>query len=235
MTNETAIQLFATHPHECSYLPDQQAATIFVDPNANIDINTYSQLSASGFRRSGSHLYRPHCANCNACISVRVPVADFLPSRNQKRCLKQNQDLEIRVVDDIDTDEHYELYADYIARRHSDGDMFPATNEQYRGFLTHEWGATRFLEMRLQGQLIGVAVSDQLDDALSAIYTFYDCDHEKRSLGRFAVLHQIQRAQSLGLKHLYLGYWIKACEKMSYKSQYRPLEILREHKWLRVN
>ncbi len=234
MTYHSQIQLFATHPHECSYLAEKQATTVFVDPEATIDRNIYSQLSESGFRRSGTHLYRPHCGSCQACISVRVVVNDFSPTRNQKRCLKRNRDLDIVVVENIDTDEHYLLYENYIKQRHSDGDMYPANREQYRGFLTSAWHCTRYLEMRLNGQLIGVAVSDQLDNALSAIYTFFDCNQDKRSLGRFAVLHQIERAQTLGVKHLYLGYWIKQCEKMSYKSQYRPIEMLIEQQWLRL-
>jgi arginine-tRNA-protein transferase len=229
------LQLFATHPHPCSYLPDLEATTIFIDPEAEIDINAYSQLSESGFRRSGTHIYRPHCEGCQACISVRVPVKDFTPTRNQKRCLKQNSDLDIVVVNDIDTDEHYQLYQHYIDKRHRDGDMYPASREQYQGFLGSAWGATRYLEMRLDGVLIGVAVSDQIDNALSAIYTFFDCAHDKRSLGRFAVLHQIERAKTLNLDYLYLGYWIKQCDKMSYKSQYRPLEVLVGQEWLKLN
>lgn len=235
MSHSTSIKLFATQPHGCSYLPEQEAKTIFIDPELEVDQNIYTQLSDSGFRRSGASLYRPHCGDCQACISVRVPVAEFKPTRNQKRCLKRNSDVEVTAVTNIDSDEHYQVYEQYINNRHSDGDMYPATREQYQGFLTSEWGCTRYLEMRVEGKLIGVAVSDQLDNALSAIYTFFDYREDKRSLGRFAVLHQIERAKQLGIDFLYLGYWIKQCEKMSYKTQYRPIELLIEQQWLRLS
>ena len=235
MTASSSIQLFATPPHDCSYLVNKQATTVFIDPATRVDINIYTQLSDSGFRRSGTHLYRPQCGACQACISVRVPIATFKASRNQKRCLKRNRDLEMVQVENIDSDEHYQLYANYIEQRHHDGDMYPPSREQYQSFLASAWQTTRYIEMRLQGRLIGVAVSDQLDNALSAIYTFFDGKEDKRSLGRFAVLYQIERARTLHLDYLYLGYWIKDCDKMRYKTQYRPLEMLINQQWLRLN
>src|SRR5690606_22555658 len=182
-----------------------------------------------------SHLYRPQCALCQACISCRIPVDHFYPNRSQRRCWQRNQDLTISVVSNINTDEHYDLYADYIIRRHSDGDMFPPSQTQYEAFLTSEWGVTQYLEFRLKEKLIGVAVCDRLDDGLSAVYTFYDPDQIRRSLGVFAILAQIDKARALGLPHLYLGYWIKQCEKMRYKIQYRPLELLINRRWMRLN
>jgi leucyl-tRNA---protein transferase len=231
MTDISAIKLYATQEHACSYLKDRSATTIFVDPALKIDAHVYSELSDFGFRRSGRHVYRPNCRSCHACVPVRVPVAGFQASRSQKRCLRVNQDIQVVLAEHIDTQEHYQLYANYIAARHSDGDMFPPSKEQYRDFLSAEWGVTRFLEFRLDDKLLGVAVSDQLDQGLSAIYTFFDPDVDDRSLGVFAVLHQIQRAADLGLTYLYLGYWINDCVKMRYKTQYRPLEILLDGQW----
>lgn len=232
MTDLSNLKLFATQPHPCSYLDDEEATTLFIDPSAPVDQGLYTQLSQIGFRRSGSHLYRPHCASCQACISCRIPVADFAPNRTQRRCWRRNSDLELGFVDHIDTDEHYNLYADYIETRHRDGDMYPPSQAQYNAFLSSEWGLTRYLEFRLQGRLLGVAVCDRLNDGLSAVYTFFDSRESRRSLGVFGILAQVEQAKSMGLHHLYLGYWIKQCHKMDYKTQYRPLEMLVNRRWV---
>jgi len=235
MTDLSTLKLFATQPHPCSYLEGEEATTVFVDPEAKIDRGLYSQLSLLGFRRSGAHLYRPQCSSCQACMSCRIPVTIFKPNRSQRRCWQKNQDITIGVAERIDTLEHYSLYSRYIESRHQDGDMFPPSEEQYKAFLTSEWGSTQYLEFRLYGELVGVSVCDQLDDGLSAVYTFYAPEHHERSLGKFAILAQIHKAHTLGLGYVYLGYWIKQCEKMNYKIQYRPLELLINRRWMRLN
>ena len=120
-----ALRFYATPEHDCSYLPDRQARTLFVDPRADIDRNLYSQLSELGFRRSGGHIYRPHCEQCQACISVRVPVAEFNSSKTQRRIENRNADLIVRAVPCQLTHEYYALYERYINQRHADGDMYP--------------------------------------------------------------------------------------------------------------
>lgn len=235
MTDLSTLKLFATQPHPCSYLDGQEATTVFVDPEAIIDPALYTQLSQLGFRRSGAHLYRPQCLRCQACISCRIPVCEFKPNRSQRRCWVKNQDVNLQTVASIKTPEHYNLYARYIEHRHKDGDMYPPSQEQYNAFLTREWGVTQLIEFRVGERLIGVSVCDQLEDGLSAVYTFYDPDEEQRGLGKFAILAQIEKSRSLGLGFLYLGYWIKECEKMNYKIQYRPLELLLNRRWMRLN
>ncbi len=235
MTDLSQLRLFITHPHPCSYLDEEEAVTLFVDPSVELNVEIYSSLSAAGFRRSGAHLYRPRCPNCQACIPARLPVDLFKPTRQQKRCLKRNQDLSVITASSGSSDEHYQLYERYINERHSDGDMYPPSREQFDNFLVSEWGDTHHIEFRLEGQLIAVAVCDQMEDALSAVYTYFDPDFSKRSLGVLAILQQIQLAQDLGLRHVYLGYWIKNCAKMSYKTDYRPLEVFIEQNWLRLS
>lgn len=235
MSDLSNLKLFATAPHPCSYLEGEEATTVFIDPKAAIDTPLYTELSQMGFRRSGEHLYRPHCANCQACVSCRIPVALFRPSRSQRRCLSRNQDLDIGLVDSIATDEHYQLYEDYIQRRHRDGDMYPPSRAQYESFLSRAWGLTRYLEYRHQDRLVGLAVCDLLEDGLSAIYTFFDPSEHSRSLGAFAILSQIEKARQLNLPYVYMGYWIRQCQKMSYKTHYRPLELLVNKRWLRLN
>jgi arginine-tRNA-protein transferase len=236
MSIETApegdsIRLLLTEPHPCSYLDDRIATTGFVDPNIVVDNQLYGRLSAMGFRRSGNHLYTPLCDGCNACVSARIPVALFSPNRSQKRCLKGNADVAVCHTRRIDFDEHYPVYHEYIFDRHEDGDMFPPSREQFDQFLGSVRDCTTFLEFRVDNRLIGCAVVDVLPNALSAIYTYFDPLYSSRSLGTLAVLLQVALANELGLKYLYLGYWIADCQKMRYKTNYRPLELLRENAW----
>ncbi|MBU3070502.1 arginyltransferase [Aestuariicella sp. G3-2] len=235
MSDLAHIRLFATHPHGCSYLANEEATTVFVDPNQKIDAHLYSTLSESGFRRSGKHLYRPHCQSCKACVAARVPVKAFKPDRKQRKCWNRNADLAVSSSLGINTDEHYELYARYIEERHADGDMYPPSRDQYSSFLTREWGVTEYLEFRDQGRLVAVAVTDCMKNGYSAVYTFFDPTEERRSLGVYAVLWQIELTRRLNLDSVYLGYWIKHCSKMSYKTQYRPLELLIDNRWVRIN
>jgi leucyl-tRNA---protein transferase len=229
------VRVFATYPHNCSYLPGEQATTLFVDPSTRIDSRMYSQLSNIGFRRSGPHLYRPHCVACNACVPARVNVEHFRLSRSQRRIMQRNADLEVREIERIDTAEHFALYSRYIHERHRDGDMYPPDREQFNSFLTREWGCTRFVEFRDTERPLAVAVLDQIESGLSAIYTFFDPDQSQRSLGTHVILWQIERARQLDLPALYLGYWIRNCRKMNYKTKFRPIELLVNGKWTRVD
>ena len=134
----------------------------------------------------------------------------------------------------VEGDEYFELYRRYIEARHRDGDMYPPSREQYESFLSAEWGVTQFFRLALNNELVGVAVADRLTDGLSAIYTFYDPDLQSRSLGTFSVLWQIEATRALGLDYLYLGYWIKDCQKMAYKIQFRPLELFVNGQWVEL-
>jgi arginyl-tRNA--protein-N-Asp/Glu arginylyltransferase len=225
------LKVYTTYPHNCSYLEDQEATTLFVDPRQPVDKLLYSNLSVLGFRRSGSHIYRPHCSHCEACIPARIPVAQFDARRGQTRTWKRNQDLRVRRSDHLRDDDAFQLYCRYIELRHYDGDMYPPDREQYESFLNDAWDCTHYYRFYDGPKLVALAVVDELQDGLSAIYTFFDPDSDKRSLGTFAILWQIERARALGLEYLYLGYWIRGCKKMSYKSEFRPLELYVKNHW----
>lgn len=230
------LALYMTAEHHCSYLDGLQARTLFVDPTARIDNATYQVLVDQGFRRSGSHIYRPACRGCAACVPVRIPVGAFQPDRSQRRNWKRNApDFTLADTPVIFHPEHFDLYRRYLAHRHPDGSMADdASEESYRRFLVEAWGgATRFIELRLGEQLVGVSVTDLLASGLSAVYTFFDPAISKRAPGIFAVLAQIETARRLGLPHLYLGYWIKDSRKMAYKEQFRPIEAWNGRQWKR--
>ncbi len=233
MTIEQKLSFYATPPHDCNYLPGRSAVTLFADPRFPKNTRLYSALADCGFRRSGEHLYIPHCEDCNACVPVRIPVNEFVASRNQKRNWKLNRDLTVVQRQAAFRREHYSLFEKYLALRHPGGGMDNPTTESYMAFLTAEWARTVFFEIRepKENKLLAVAVSDIMDQALSAVYTFFDPQYSKRSLGRFAILMQIEQAKKLNMKWLYLGYWIENCKKMSYKDEYRPMEYFRENRW----
>lgn len=235
MTSLARLKFYATQPHACSYLPDEQATTLFLDPSQPMDVQVYAELSDMGFRRSGDHLYRPHCQRCTACIPARIPADGFQLNRQQKRILKRNVDLKVSNVRPSFTEEYYALYASYIEQRHADGDMYPPSRDQFHTFLVRDLPFSRFYEFRLEGRLLAVAVTDLLPNGLSAVYTFYDPSEERRSLGRFAILWQVSEAARLGLKAIYLGYWIKNCRKMNYKTEYRPIELLVNQRWITLS
>ena len=230
------LQYYITPPHDCSYLSEKSARMVFLDPTHKIDVLTLSELSRVGFRRSGDFVYRPECHLCRQCLSSRIPVAEFKMNSTQKKAWKRNHDLQIKITQPQDAgDLHYALYEHYINERHADGDMFPASRDQFEKFLIHSCTNSFFLEIWHADRLIAVSTCDYLDDGISAVYTFFDPDESRRSLGTFAVLKQIEQAQHLGLQYVYLGYWVPHSNKMNYKSQYVPLELLLDGQWRRIN
>jgi leucyl-tRNA---protein transferase len=228
-------QFFITPGHPCSYLPRRQAHTLFLDPRETITPATYQQLTEQGFRRSGGHLYRPHCRSCQACIATRIAVASFKPSRSQRRTWRRNRDLTVQVHRAAFAPRFYDLYARYIVGRHGDGDMYPPSKDQFRSFLLSQWSDTLFICSYLDDALVAVAVTDRQPQGLSAIYTFFDPERPERGLGVWSVLQQIDLARKLALPHVYLGYWIRNSEKMSYKTAYRPVELMLNGEWSEVS
>lgn len=232
MTSLSKLRFFKTPAHDCSYLPGRQATTLFVDPSAEVGTDLYTALSSAGFRRSGEHIYRPYCDGCTACIPVRVPAQEFRLARRQKRNLKANLDVVVKTQLPYFSEHYYKLYERYITDRHSDGDMYPPSRDQFNSFLVEGRKEALFFELTVEKVLVGVAVVDQLNDGLSAIYTFFEPGFSDRALGNFAVLWIIEETRRRGLPYVYLGYWIKQCQKMSYKMDYQPLQMFINNQWI---
>lgn len=224
-------EFFVTNPHPCSYLGERLAQTVFLDPDSQPDQKDYSILVQNGFRRSGQHIYRPNCESCQACISVRLNVAAFTAGRRFKRILKANADLVVEHYPSDACPDFYRLYERYISTRHRDGDMFPSDPDQYAAFLQNNLGNCEFLAFRHKGETIAVAVTDILNDGLASVYSFFDPDYAARSLGTLAILYQVEYCKKRNLPYLYLGYWIKDCQKMCYKTDFQPLEYFFNGLW----
>jgi len=209
-------------------------------PSEAIDAAKYDVLIQAGFRRSGSFVYRPQCDNCKACLSIRLPVPDFKPNRSQKRAWAKHQSLTCTVMKPAFLPDHYALYKRYQKSRHPGGGMDIDDEAQYTDFLVRSNVRSWMVEFRetVPGQsaaeLKMVSIIDQLKDGLSAVYTFY-APEPGQNYGTFNVLWQIQQARSLGLGYLYLGYWIEDCQKMDYKSCFKPYELMQNGLWMPIH
>jgi len=231
MRAEQPIKLFLSMPHPCPYLPEEEATTLVIDPDLVMNPSLLMKLTRTGFRRSGDMIYRPHCARCAACVSVRVSATQFRSTRSQRRVWRRNLDVEVTPEPAEFNAEHFELYLKYQAARHPSSSMYDPDPEKYESFLISERANTDFYLLRIAGKLAGVAVADRLADGLSAVYTFFDPALTKRSLGTFAILWELNHARNLGLDWVYLGYWIDACKKMSYKTRFMPAQGYIENRW----
>ncbi len=229
--NSRNLSLYITAEHECGYYDDRLTANLIPDPQIEMSAPLYSLLVGKGFRRSGGFVYRPHCRLCQACVPCRIDVERFQPNRKLRRCLKQNSDLTTHVVNARYKEEYFSLYQRYINSRHIDGNMANPTREDFSSFLLNDWGCNIFIESRLGDQLLCVAVVDFLSSGLSAVYTFFEPEEARRSLGNFAILQQIWLARQYQLPHVYLGYWIDGHPKMDYKRHFSALEVFLQEQW----
>lgn len=230
-----SLQFYVTAPYNCSYLAPHKARSQVATPNHLITTPVYSDLVQVGFRRSGVFAYRPYCDGCRSCIPLRIPVHDFEPNRSQRRVWKKNQDLAVVTSRLHFEEEHYELYQRYQSERHAGGGMDHDSREQYAQFLLQSRVESRLIEFRSpDGALKMISIVDLLGEGMSSVYTFYDPRDERRSLGTFGILWQIDQCQRWNLRHLYLGYWIRESPKMAYKSLFKPCEILHNGLWSRL-
>ncbi len=230
--NTHRLPLFLTVEHECGYLPDHRAANLVPDPQLPMTMSLYSQLIQHGYRRSGNHVYRPHCPRCKACIACRIPVKAFHHSRNQRRCYQRNRDLSSRIVNAVYRDEYFNLYQQYLHARHHDGSMANPEKADFEQFLYADWSDTMFIEVRDNKRLLAIAVCDITRSGLSAVYTFFDPEEKQRSLGTYCILLEIEQCKKMQLDYLYMGYWIENCQKMHYKNKFKPMMFYHNNGWV---
>jgi arginine-tRNA-protein transferase len=212
-------------------LANQKAITKFFDSSNKMDNDIYSELAANGFRRSGEHVYTPDCPSCTRCIPARLKVSEFDPRKSHVRTIRRNCDLTMTKTSGTFDNEHFQLYQSYVSARHADSPMLELSRKEYINFLTASWSQTLFLEFRHGEKLLAVAAIDILRKGISSVYTFYCPKSSRRSLGNFAILKQIEMAKKLNLEWLYLGYWLHDCKKMSYKTNFRPIQFMTSGKW----
>ena len=221
-----------TETSPCPYLSHKKSAYLATDiPFIDPDLTT--QLSQAGFRRSQTVFYRPACDDCQACISVRIRIADFKPSKSFRRTSEKNKDL--RYHDDGLTFDsgHFDLFSDYVQARHQDGIMADMSEQDYQMMILYSSAETYLhsLYHHDTGQLYGSCITDIFHDGLSAVYSYFNINDQKRSIGTYIILSLIERCQNLNLPYLYLGYWIANSPKMAYKARFKPLEYYYKGAW----
>jgi arginine-tRNA-protein transferase len=238
-------QFYLTAPSPCPYLPGKEERKVFTHLVGERAGELNDLLTHGGFRRSQSIAYRPACEVCRACVSVRVLVNEFKPSRGLRRVFEKNSDLIAEMRSAVPTSEQYSVFRGYLDSRHYDGGMADMTVLDYAMMVEDSHVKTRMVEYRLRtpdsgitrrgGELIAVALTDVIGDGLSMVYSFYQPEYGYRSLGTFMILDHIARARKLGLPYVYLGYWVKGSRKMDYKARFRPQERLRPEGWVRTS
>jgi arginine-tRNA-protein transferase len=231
------LRFYLTAPAPCPYLPDRLEQKVFAHLPMGDGAVVNDGLSQSGFRRSQNIAYRPACEACAACVSVRVPAADYVLSRSDRKTLNRNADLQRGLVEAEATVEQFELLGRYLRARHAEGGMTDMGWPDFVAMVEDTPVRTHLMEYRLPsqdgapGELVGCALVDLLGDGLSMVYSFYDPDLARRSLGRFMILDHLAQARLTTLPYVYLGYWVRGSGKMDYKAGFQPLEALGPTGW----
>lgn len=231
-----SLKFFLTAPAPCPYLPGRRERKVFTALDGYDAQGLHDTLTHAGFRRSQTIAYRPSCEGCDACVSARVPVEHFAFTRRWRRIIAKNADLTRALRPAEAREEHFVLLRRYLDSRHPRGGMAGMGFAEYAAMVEETAVHTHIVEYRYsdgpkRDRLAAAALVDVLRDGLSLVYSFYDPDEERRSLGAYTILDHIQQARAAGFGHVYLGYWIPGSEKMEYKAAFRPFEVLVGGEW----
>ncbi|MEL6577396.1 MAG: arginyltransferase [Pseudomonadota bacterium] len=240
--HESALkaQFYLTAPQPCAYLDGREERKVFTTLQGTNAVSVNNALSLKGFRRSQSVIYRPACVGCSACMSIRIPVEGFRPTKTQKRILKRNADLKVRGCEAWATEAQFSLFRRYLDQRHADGGMADMDAFDYAAMVDETPVNSTVIEYTQQTdgeapELLAACLSDVLADGLSMVYSFFDPGEQGRSLGAFMIMDHMRIAAEMGLPYVYLGYWVAGSPKMHYKIGYRPFELCDGSTWRRFS
>lgn len=231
------LRFYLTAASPCPYLPGRSERKVFTALDGYEASALHDALTDYGFRRSQNIAYRPACEGCASCVPARVPVERFEFTRRWRKSLARNADLSRALRPAEATEEQFWLLRRYLQARHAGGGMAGMTMRDYASMVEETAVRTHIVEYRypskgpLRGDLAAAALVDVLGDGLSLVYSFFDPDAPKRGLGAYTILDHIQQARAAGFAYLYLGYWIPGSDKMAYKAEFKPQELLLGGKW----
>ncbi|WP_380878573.1 arginyltransferase [Sphingomonas sp. DBB INV C78] len=228
-------RFFVTTPSPCPYLPGKTERKVFTELSGPHAAELNDALGRIGFRRSQNVAYRPSCADCTACVSVRVVASEFKPNASQRKLIRRNADLSVNACKPWTTEEQFELLRRYLSARHPGGGMAEMDDLDFADMVEQTPVNTYVVEYRdPDGKLVGACLSDHQADGLSMIYSFFDAQNVDRpGLGTYIILDHIMRAAKSGLPYVYLGYWVKGSPRMQYKTRFQPMERLGSGGWTR--
>ncbi|WP_299558435.1 arginyltransferase [uncultured Sulfitobacter sp.] len=231
-----APQFYVTAPQPCPYLEGRVERKLFTALQGANAEKLNDSLSGQGFRRSQNVLYRPSCSDCAACLSARIDVARFAPSKSQRRTLRRNSGVSRRATSPWATEDQYDLFRRYLDSRHSDGGMADMDVFEFAAMIEETPIRSRVIEYSdtETGELIGVCLTDVLVDGVSMVYSFYTPDLPRNGLGTYIILDHIEIARQAGLPYVYLGYWVPGSQKMGYKAKFSGLEVYIGGTWQKV-
>lgn len=231
-------RFFVTSPSPCPYLPGREERKVFTELTGPHATELNDALGRIGFRRSQGVAYRPSCAGCTSCVSVRVVTQDFVANASQRKLMRRHEDLEVAACRPWATDEQYQLLRRYLSARHPVGGMAGMDEDDYADMVEHSPVNSLLIEYRepgrggARGRLIGACLTDRQADGLSMIYSFFATEEDgRKGLGNYIIMDHIARARDAGLPYVYLGYWVKGSQRMAYKTRYRPIEMLGPNGW----
>lgn len=229
-----APQFYVTAPQPCPYLEGRMERKLFTALQGEGAERLNNALSKQGFRRSQNVLYRPSCADCQACYSARIRVADFVPSRSQARVLRRNARLRRRPTSPWATEEQFALFRRYLDGRHATGGMADMDIFEFAAMVEETPVRSRLVEYREpppEGRLRAVCLTDILDDGLSMVYSFFEPELSRDSLGTYVILDHVRMAAEMHLPYVYLGYWVPGSAKMGYKARFGALDVYSRGQW----
>ena len=230
-----AIQFYVTTKYSCGYIKNKSAQSLVAAPHKKIDDVAYNNLIKEGFRRSGQYVYKPRCENCQACIPIRLTAKNFTISRSQKRVKNSHSHIQVKILPLKFYEEHFQLYSEYQNNRHEANNQVKENITDYNDFLIKSNVESRLIEFKIDNKLVMVTIIDVMEEGISAVYTFYDCNYNKYSFGTYSILWLLDYCLINKIPHLYLGYWIAQSSKMKYKINFKPYELMIDNSWQNPN
>ena len=214
----------------CPYLKGRVEKRIATDITYNNKV--YNELALNGFRRVENWMYRPVCDNCSACKSYRVDIKNFELTKSLKRINKNLGAITFKIIKNTATTEHFDLFQKYQFERHSGGSMSDMDENEFISMIETSPIKTKLMEFRdTSKNLMGVILLDVDDVNLSAVYSFFDPKLSKFGIGNYMISQCLIFGKKNKYKHLYLGYYIGEISSMSYKSRFKPGQILDGGEW----
>lgn len=224
------VQRLVEEPRRCSYL-EEETAQLEMLVLLDVSPAELDHLLERGYRHFGPVFFRPMCAACTECVTLRIPVGSFVPSRSQRRAVRTARRFRREVAAPRVDDERLALYRAWHASREDarGWDESPVDAERYALDFAYPQPTARevaFYDDGDGGKLVGLGIIDETSTALSAIYFFYEPTLSGVSMGVAHIMMLIEQARANGQPYVYLGYRVSGCPSLAYKSKFVPHELL---------